>query len=138
MFKLVKILNSSTTVPETIRIKTSANEPYTRGMLLKMNANGAAKNVVVGEMPTHVCCETLKAGESETVLCYEITEAMVFSAPTFGSMEGVSVGVKVTLEVDDDGYATCVTPFEDGGYVTIHNTCGATDSDQQVLVRFVK
>ena len=137
MFQLKKILNSPTTVPEILRLKASGTEKYTRGLLLKMDDSGVVKNVKEGELPTHVCCENLKAGERGDVLCYEILDTMIFSAPAYDSMIDVVPGTKVTLEADTNGYYTLVSSNDIDGYVTVHNAIGALKTGDPVLVRFV-
>lgn len=138
MFKLVKILNSPTTSPELIRRKTMADHKYKRGMLLEMNSDGEVKPLTEGNTPTHVCCESLKAGEKDTVLCYEIFENMILSAIAYCDMRSVAPGVKVTLIPDDDGVPTYTTPDSSGGYVMIYDNCGAEKYGDTVLVRFAK
>ena len=138
MFKLKKILNSATTVPELVRRKASNTEKYTCGYLLKMSDDGVVKNVKEGEFPTHVCCESLAAGERKDVLCYEILDTMIFSAAAYDNMTDVVPGVKVVLEANEKGYYTLVSSNDIEGYVTLYSTVGATQSGDTVLVRFIK
>lgn len=137
MFQLKKILNSSSTVPEFISCETNSTNVYKRGFLLKMNEYGIVNNVKVGEMPTHVCCENLKAGESNRVICFAILDTMVFSAPAIESMQDVAAGIKVVLSARDGTYVDAVSANTLDGYATIHDTCQATQENDLVLIRFV-
>lgn len=138
MFKLIKVLNSPTTSPQLIRRKTMANYKYKRGMLLEMNANGEVKPLTDGNTPTHISCESLKAGEKDTVLCYEVFENMIFSSVAYCDMRSVAPGVKVILAPDDDGVPTYPTSDSSDGYVMIYDNCGAEKYGDTVFVRFVK
>ena len=137
MFKLKKILNSPTTVPELVYRKVVSGEPFTRGFLLIPSADGKLRNVFAGENPTHVCCEDLAADERDEVLCYEILDTMIFAAPAFSDMSGVPNGAMVALEASEN-YATSVTPNCTDGCVTLHDAQGARDSGDEVLIRFTK
>ena len=138
MFQLKKILNSPSTVPEIVRRKTSKTEKYIRGHLLIMDDMGVVKNIKEGDFPTHVCCENLEAGKSGDVLCYEILDTMIFSAPCYGNMSDVVPGIKVVLESDTSGYYTLVSSNDIDGFVTLYNVVGATKMGDPVLVRFIR
>ena len=137
MFKLIKILNSPTTVPELVYRRVVDNEPFTRGLLLAPGENGLLKNVAAGTMPTHVCCEDLAAGEREEVLCFEILDTMIFSAPAFCDMEDVPNGSLVGLEALNE-YVMSVTPNCYEPYITLYDNRGAVNSGDEVLIRFTK
>lgn len=138
MFKLVKILNSNTTVPEIVKRNASLSEGYKRGSLLVMENNGTLRNVEVGQMPTHICCEDVDPETQSTVRCYEILETMVFEVPAIGNMQNTTPGSKITMDVDDDAIVAYASPSNQDGYVTLHDHCGAKKRGDTVRIRFIK
>lgn len=137
MFILKKILNSSTTSPDTTYMLAS-NEGFTYGSFVKAGSDGILYNIDEGELPTHVCCENLPKGVSKRILCFPITDDMVFSAPTSSIMTDVLPGTTVSLIKNNSDTVNMVVEDSVEGNLYIYDTCGVKDKGGRILIRFAQ
>ena len=137
MFILKKILNSNTTSPDTSRMFT-ASEGYHYGSFLRTNSEGILFNISNGDRPTHVCCENQVVGSMDKLLCYPITEDMIFSAVASVSMANINPGTKLSLTQYNSSNINAVSGEDPDGNVYVYDTCGATKPGDRILIKFVK
>ena len=136
MFILKKILNSNTTSPDLSRMSINTSESYRYGDFVKLDSAGYLTKVEEGDIPTHVCCETATGREKETLLCFPITDEMVFSAPTAENMAELKQGSRLLLIANDSDYINAVTENDIEGNVYLYSTNGAKNAGDRVLIRF--
>ena len=135
MFKLAKIINSGTNVPEPIRLPKAltfeivAMTPLTLfegGLLPFENADG----------PAYFPLENSSADDNDKVLCFKTQPNMLFEVPLIGDPENVYVGALVELYCAN-GVAVGVTDQMGLGACEIVDLCGATASGDKILVKFI-
>ncbi len=136
MFVLKKILNSAQSTPECIKIKAKATETYIAGMPLKIGSTGCLENISSVDKPTHISCESAAPGEKSLILCYRITEDMIFSAIASEDMTAATPGTKVALSSSDDGYACLISSSTEDAVATVINNCGAKSAGDRLLISF--
>lgn len=137
MFILKKILNSNTTSPDTTYMAT-AGEGYTYGSFVKVGPDGVLYKLVEGELPTHVCCENIEKDSYKKMLCYPITDDMVFSARSASIMTDIIPGTKFALIQSDADYVNMVEENSVEGNVYVYDTCGAKKFGDRILIRFAQ
>ncbi len=135
MFILKKILNSSTASPDTARVPVDNTNEYFYGDFLKMGTDGKLTLANSSELPTHYCCENLEVGKSSTILCYPITDEMVFSARAEVDVLSLDVGTKLILVPSGISRVDMVGYDEGEGNVYLYEKPD-TSSRKRVLIRF--
>jgi hypothetical protein len=133
MFKLIKILNSGSNVPEPIYLPVN-------GINAKV---GTAMNLTAGKLshcsatvvPTHVLLKDVKTSD-QVALCYKISPDMQFEAPVNGSCASLYAGAKVKLYTNADLAAVGVSNDTASGVAKIVSLDGATAAGDKVTVVF--
>ncbi len=83
MFKLVKIFNSGTNVPEHVYMPVMNASPAVPGSLMCLIEDGYLENDFSNPTrPLYIISEYLNE-EMNNVLCYRVTKDMLFEAPMF-------------------------------------------------------
>jgi hypothetical protein len=136
MFILKKILNSSTSNAESVRMPTASGTAYKLGSLLVLK-DGAVTNCAATEMPDFVAGETLAADEKDNVICYPIFPDMLFEAPAPSNPSAIAIGSKLVLTLSS-GFAVKLSSSTDGGVATVFDLQSARKSGDRILVRFIK
>lgn len=134
MFRLVKILNAGTNVPELFRLPATAETAYHEGDALVLTS-GALTHATATSKPTYVAAADAAAGV-DTVPVYAVTPDMIFEAPLSAAPTGLTVGSVVTLAVNSASAAYGVTATTTGGVATVVDLCHATASGDIVRVNF--
>ena len=135
MFKLTRIQNAGSNVPETIRLPAGASASYVCGEAVKITS-GAAAACAATDKPTHIIAERDGAGTDKGILAYRITPDMLFDAPISVAPASLAVGDKVTLALTS-GHAVGVAATTAGGVATVEDLCGASAAGDTVTVRFM-
>ncbi|MBQ8584262.1 MAG: hypothetical protein IJ488_06620 [Clostridia bacterium] len=136
MFILKKILNSSTTFADSVRVPTTPGTAYKLGSLLVLK-DGAVTNCAATDMPDFVAGETLDADQKDNIICYPILPNMLFEAPAPSGVLNVDVGAKLVLALSS-GFAVKLANNTDGGVATVFDLQNAKKSGDGILVRFIK
>ena len=133
MYKLIKITNTGTNVPEPMRLPLSeaascerAVPFYTEnGILTPVNASAT-------RLPTHMTiCEV----NGKDVLCYEITPQMVFGVKTASSPDAMTVGTEYVLSADGSAVSASKVTGSLRGAVLLSKD-GAKNAGDEVFVAF--
>ena len=135
MFKLTRIQNAGSNVPETLWLPVGASASYVCGEAVHITA-GAATACAATDKPTHIIAERDGGGSEKGILAYRITPDMLFDAPISAAPSSLAVGDKVTLTVTS-GHAIGVTATTTGGVATVEDLCGASAAGDTVTVRFI-
>ncbi len=135
MFKAIKILNSGSNVPEPCRMSAKPDTNYKIGTALTVSA-GKVVNATETDTPLYIAGESLAAGERSTVICYRVLENTVFEVPLAGSPMSLKCGSRVTLALDDDGFAYAVSSSTTDGVATVVDMRGATKTGDKICVQF--
>ena len=134
MFKLIKIQNSGRNVPEPEKLKKFSPISIKAGEALILD-DGEVAPCPATVMPSYIAFA--HADDScETVVCYPITNDMLFETTINDSPESLIEGYKVTIGKDSDGRSVCVTSTINSGVATIVDLNGATKAGDKVTVRF--
>lgn len=136
MFILKKILNSSSSCVDSVRVPTTSGTAYKLGSLLVLK-DGAVTNCATTEMPDFVAGETLAADQKDSIICYPILPDMLFEAPAPSGVLNVDVGAKLVLALSS-GFAVKLSNNTDGGVATVYDLQSARKSGDGILVRFIK
>lgn len=135
MFKVTKILNSGSNVPEPCRMYTTAGVAYKIGTALTLTA-GKLTNATEDDIPLYIAGENAAADQKSTLVCYPILPNMIFETTLYGSPSTAKCGTKVLLSCSDE-FADMVTPNGDEGVATIVDVRGVKKSGDKIYVRFI-
>ncbi len=135
MFKIVKIFNSGTAVPETVKLDATAATAYSRGAAVTVTS-GKAAACGATTAPSFIIAQDHAADAGDTVLAYPVTADTVFEVPVGATPTSLAVGNAVTLNIVD-GQAVGVTATTASGVATILDLQGAAASGDLILVRFL-
>ena len=134
MFKLIKILNSGTNVPESVKLPKSPDLDVKMGSALILSG-GTVANCTATTSPTYIAAQNAVNGEDK-VLCYPISPDMLFETVFNEPSESVVIGAKVKLCTDDDGSAVNVSADTASGVATVVDLMGAKNAGDKVTVKF--
>ncbi len=126
MFKLVKILNGRTNVPEP---EMHGKGPSIREGQACRIQSGVLTPASGTTVPDHIA---LGADTEKGVACYAITGDMIFEVPCSGDPSTLAAGDKVTIETD----GLKVTATKTGGVATVVSVNGAETYGDKILVKF--
>ena len=132
MFKLIKILNSGTNVPEPRRVKNGGAN-IVAGCALNYSA-GTVVSCTATSVPD--CIAICDAAAADEALVYDITPDMLFEVTVTADPASVAVGNALTLAVDEDGIAYGVTATTSGGVATVYDLAGASAAGDKITVKF--
>ncbi len=135
MFKIVKIFNSSTSVPECVTLDAASATAYSRGAAVTITS-GKAAACSATTAPSFIIAQDHAADAADKVLAYPVTADTVFEVPLGAAPTSLSMGDTVTLDVVDS-QAVGVTATTAGGVATILDLQGATAAGDLILVRFL-
>ena len=135
MFKLIKIINSGVNVPELRTMNKDTNVSARSGELLKMNSAGRLTNCSYGDKPKYIAVSSAERNEPY-VVCFEIMPNMLFESRLNGEPRDVSVGMKVSLEGDEDGYLSSVSSSNEYEIATIYDMTETKRYGDKIVVRF--
>ena len=128
MFKLIKILNSCSNVPEPLILPTDGTA-IPAGTLLSMSV-GYASGCKTDGKPQYV---SLSKSCGYSISAYPITHDMVFETEFWGDPNEVYEGDLIGIGADYDGFTTGVN--EAGTVFYFMNRNGATKYGDKVIVR---
>lgn len=132
MFKVIKILNSGTNVPEPRRAK-NGNADVIYGSALNYTSGVVANSTATAKPDCIALCD---AKANEDVLVYDVTADMLFEATLTEEPTALNVGSAVTLAIDKNGCAYGVTATTTGGVATVYDLAGATKAGDKITVKF--
>jgi hypothetical protein len=135
MFKLKKILNSGTNVPEPELVAAHMSITLNTGAVGTL-VNGSLSTGSATTKPTHVLLKKKEKGE-EYAICYRINPNMIFEVELVSeNVADLLDGDSVCLYLDGTGgYSKCSGETE-GGVAFINDMNGATKSGDTVYVSF--
>lgn len=137
MFKFVKILSSGTNTPDCYRVKTTQDTAYKAGTLLSENLNCAVNLKSGTEKPAYLAMETLAPNEKEYILVCPITPEMIFEAEVTGyGAEYLSIGKKVCVAIDDEGFAYAITTITTDGVACVVYPYDSKSTGNKARVKF--
>lgn len=134
MFKLIKILNSGTNVPEPVKLPKPSTLSVKMGSALIL-ADGAVANCTATAAPTYVAAQNAGT-DAVSVLCYCVSENMLFETTVNAAPTALKLGDKVTLGIDADGSAVNVSATTVSGVATVVDLMGAASAGDKVTVKF--
>ena len=134
MFKLIKILNSGSNVPETVNM-TYGGIGGKKGAPLSLY-EGNVCECAETEMPKYVALKDPQDFDSQ-LMCYRITPDMVFETTITGTPSDSLLGQKVTLYKNDGCIVTGVTDNTNSGVATVIALNGARKSGDKISVSFI-
>ena len=109
MFKLIKIKNGKTNVPELIKVKNGGMIDYTAGCVYYLTEGNVATNKLNDYNPIFIPVESVKMSEEKfNITGYIVTENMVFETDMKTEYYLADVGDAVNFVKDDDGNNVCV------------------------------
>jgi hypothetical protein len=133
MFKLIKILNSGSNVPEPVYLPSSGISAKA-GTAMTLSG-GALAHCPATTAPSYVLLRDLKATDTKA-LCFRISSDMLFETPIMGAPNALSAGSKVKLYVNSASAAVGVSADTASGVAKIVSLDGATSQGQTVTVNF--
>lgn len=109
MFKLIKITNGRSNVPEPVRLKTSGIISYTAGCVYYLAQNDVHSAQATEDDLMFIPLEDVDKSEGKkTVLGYIVTDGMVFETDIKNDYSLMGVGDTICLYTDSNGKNTCV------------------------------
>ena len=104
MFKLIKVINSGTSVPELVKIKAADNKTYKAGAVYYVNEMGLTNTPSLDDDCKFIPIKTTVVDEkNDTVTGYIVCEEMVFETEHPNVDEPLWVGNSYTFQKDKDG-----------------------------------
>ena len=136
MFKLVKIVNSGTNVPEPeiFPCDITTEAPVGSALTLDHSSNFLYTGEIF-EQPFCILAEDLKKG-TVSALCYRITPDMVFEAPVYGNPLSLHNGAGVSLHYESKLGICGVSDSTETRIATVYDTNGAKNPGDKILVYF--
>ena len=133
MFKLVKIKDSRTNVPEPEIFETSGVDEFIPGLVYYITKTGISMNSSGDDNTKIIPLEYIPADSGiKRLRGYIVTEDMVFETDIYGDTSGVKVGKRVCGYVDAETRLIGVDAYE-GTEAMILNTTSMKD-ERKVLV----
>lgn len=109
MFKLIKIMNGRTNVPEPVKMKTSGQVDYLAGCVYYLAQNDVHTTPVSENDLMFIPLENAyKSDGKKHVTGYIVTEGMVFETEIRNDYTMVGVGDTVCLFTNSSGQIVCV------------------------------
>ena len=137
MFKLVKIVNSGTNVPEPENFPCNGTIEAPVGSALTLdNTGNFLYTGEVFEKPFCILAEDLKKGAA-SALCYRITPDMVFEVPVYGDPLALHNGAGVSLHYESTLGLCGVSDSTETRIATVYDTNGAKNPGDKILVYFI-
>ena len=136
MFKILKILNSGTNVPEPEIFPCDVTIAAPAGSALSLNSDTG--HLAIGEpyeTPFCVLAEDHKSGTARA-MCYRITPDMILEAPVFGDPLKLYNGAGIILHSDPKHGLCGVSDSEDTRIATVYSTNGAKKYGDKILIYF--
>ena len=135
MFKLIKILNSGTNVPEIIKLRKRTDCEIDTGVGVDVDADGYAINGSIENRPRFI--SACRANESDSsVSCYKVSSDMIFETTISGSPEELGVGMLISTEYDLNGAQGRVTNSSVPGHATLYDLMGAKQDGDTIAIFF--
>ena len=134
MFKLIKIENSGVNVPEPVTVRKEPHDTFKAGSAISIE-DGVAANCGAYIRPTYIAAADGK-DNSETMLCYTITENMLFEVSADMPVDNFLVGMKLSLSIDDDGEAVGVSDESEDGVAILVDFIDLNDTFSKLIVKF--
>ena len=131
MFKLRKILNAGSNIPEYCLLPVKAGLNYKRGCALILK-EGVLCHPEATEAPTHVSVSDFASGEGSELICYKITPDMLFEALRDDDTL-LKRGDRFALRAED-GACLYLTRSDEGAAVLYE--LPDTDEQRKITVRF--
>lgn len=132
MFKLLKITNSGTNVPEPVRLSLASSASASIGAAVHLkDGKLTALNGASELLPTHV---TLCAVSGKTAICYEVTPNMIFETTVTADPSSMTIGSEYLLSGD-----SCLSNLKPSGTVrgaVLISKGNATKAGDKVVVAF--
>ncbi len=133
MFKLIKITNGRTNVPEPVKTKTSGQIDYVAGCIYYLAQNDVNPTPATEDDLMFIPLENVyKSERKKYITGYIVTEGMVFETEIKNDHTLVGVGDTICLFTDSSGQTVCVEATY-GEEAKILNMDNAADS-KKVLV----
>lgn len=133
MFKLIKIINGRTNVPEPVKMKTNGQTDYLAGCVYYL-AEGDVHSAQTNEddlmfIPLE---NVYKSEERKSVIGYIVTDGMVFETDIKNDYSFMGAGDTICIFTDSSGHNTCVDAVygEQAKILSLDNT----DKNGKVLV----
>lgn len=138
MFKLIKILNSPTGIPDYKMVNTEVTEKYYIGCALTL-AEGAAVHCASGStMPQYIAAEQLVSPNGELLRVFPVTPDMVFEVAVTTAPDEIYHGVRVNMaEYIKNVYSLVSGTPAENGIAVVYDTCGAEKKGDKIQIRFV-
>lgn len=109
MFKLIKITNGRTNVPEPVKMKISGQIDYLAGCVYYLAENDIHQSPVTEDDLMFIPLENIYMNGGKThITGYIVTEGMVFETDIKNDYTLVGVGDTICLFVDSAGQTVCV------------------------------
>ncbi len=109
MFKLIKITNGRSNVPEPVRLKMSGAISYAVGCVYYLAQNDVHSAQATEDDLLFIPLENVDKSEGKkTVLGYIVTDRMVFETDIKNDYSLMGVGDTICLYSDSHGNNTCV------------------------------
>ena len=132
MFKLIKILNSGSNVPEPRRVKVGSSPIYTGTALIYNEDN----TVGYGSGNTSPKCIALcDASAGSEAVVFDITPDMLFEAPVLMAPDVLCVGSKLILGTEKGNALGILNAMANDGPAIVYDTTGATKVGDKITVR---
>ena len=133
MYKLIKILNARTNVPETVRMTLEEDTAVMRGTAVCIKDGILSAFTEKSTMlPTHV---VLADANGKEILCYAVTPDMVFEIPVSVSPADMKVGTEYLLTENGSHLSATVASGSLRG-AHLMNKNGASQKGDTLLVSF--
>lgn len=138
MFKLVKILNSPTGIPDYKMVNTEVTEKYYIGCALTLSEGAAVHCANGSTMPQYIAAEQLVSPDGEMLRVFPITPDMVFEVEVTTSPAEIYPGVRVNMtEYMKNVYSLVSGTPEENGIALVYDSCGAENKGDKIQIRFV-
>ena len=122
MFKLIKVINSGTSVPELVKIKATGNKTYKAGAVYYVNEMGLTNVPSLDDDCKFIPIKTTVVDEkNDTVTGYIVCEEMLFETDHPSVDEPLWVGNSYSFHKDKDGDIIGISEIP-GGDIKLINT----------------
>ncbi len=133
MFRIIKLLNARTNVPETVAIPVTASTVYPEGCAVKLSS-GAAVHCAATDAPEYIVAAAADASVDSVVLCYPLLGDAIVETPVSAAPTSLKIGNKVTLNVNASSVAVGVTATTTNGVAEIYDLAGAAAAGDKLLL----
>lgn len=133
MFKLIKITNGRTNVPEPVKVKKGSIIDYVSGCVYYLSGNNVNDNQNEDDDLIFIPLETVKKSEGKnSIIGYIVSEGMVFETDMRGDCSAFGIGDTVNIFTDEKGTNCCVEATS--GYQAKILNMDSVKEDGKVLV----